>query len=411
MDQHRPLVFISYASLDRGRVDPFADSLEQAGVDVWMDYRRLKAGQNWNTEIRRALGKAAVIVIFMSENSVDRRGYAQREIKIAIEQAEEKLVSDIYIIPILLDDLPEYPEAVKHLHMIRASSADAGGQLLDALNHQLEKLGAHVQAIQSETNIRWTERIIKENWDGLPGYEFEYNLFHLSSPDFPQIGDITTIIHGYLAELCASERSVKFEQNTEYYNFGQKKFFRTRTLEAHCRQPAIVGRVISLIYSNYRYSGGAHGNYNFHTYVFTLDPLARVYPISQIFSDANESFSKIQRLAREQLINDLSAADGLPPEDHREWVNGGTEKWSDFEAFALAEGGIEIIFPPYQVAAYAYGPQTVILDKNEIHDLLRPEFLSALGWENLRWQAEHQTMLSEMPTNVAADVATVEKQA
>jgi hypothetical protein len=67
-------VFLSYASPDRDRVGPYADALESHGFNVWVDYKRLKAGQNWNFEIRRELEKAAVIVVFISNNSVDRRG-------------------------------------------------------------------------------------------------------------------------------------------------------------------------------------------------------------------------------------------------------------------------------------------------------------------------------------------------
>ena len=69
-----------------------------------MDKRRLKGGQNWDFEIKRALQKATVIVVFLSSNSVDRRGYAQREIKAALDQAGDKLIDDIYLIPVMLDE-------------------------------------------------------------------------------------------------------------------------------------------------------------------------------------------------------------------------------------------------------------------------------------------------------------------
>ena len=86
-----------------------------------MDSKRLKVGQNWDFEIRRELDKAAIIVVFISNNSVDRRGYVQREIKLALSKADEKLPTDIYIIPILLDDDAQIPEQIKHIHCVRAS--------------------------------------------------------------------------------------------------------------------------------------------------------------------------------------------------------------------------------------------------------------------------------------------------
>jgi hypothetical protein len=53
-------VFISYASPDRARVTPYCDRLESRGISVWMDYKRVKSGQHWDFEIRRALDKAAI---------------------------------------------------------------------------------------------------------------------------------------------------------------------------------------------------------------------------------------------------------------------------------------------------------------------------------------------------------------
>src|SRR5258706_13604580 len=83
------MIFISYASPDRERIVPYYDSLNARGYDVWMDYRRLKPGQSWDFEIRRALNRAALIIVFVSNNSIDRRGYVQREIKITLDKAME----------------------------------------------------------------------------------------------------------------------------------------------------------------------------------------------------------------------------------------------------------------------------------------------------------------------------------
>ena len=91
-----PLIFLSYASQDRDRVLPFYDHLKSAGLNVWMDKHDLKGGQNWDLEIKKALQRATIIAAFLSEQSVNKRGYVQREIKIALDQAQTKLDDDIY---------------------------------------------------------------------------------------------------------------------------------------------------------------------------------------------------------------------------------------------------------------------------------------------------------------------------
>ena len=92
-----PSVFLSYTSADRSRVVPYFEHLKSAGFNVWMD-TTIKGGQNWDFEIQQALKKASLIVCFFSSGSLNRRGYVQREIKIALDFASEKLESDIFLI-------------------------------------------------------------------------------------------------------------------------------------------------------------------------------------------------------------------------------------------------------------------------------------------------------------------------
>ena len=135
------LVFISYASPDRDRVSPFYESLIAEGFKVWMDCRDLRPGENWPFEIVRALDKATFVIAFISRNSFDRRGYVQRELKIALDKRNEKLVDDIYLIPVLLDADAEIPPQLKDLQLISARAANCKAQIVEALRHQLERLG------------------------------------------------------------------------------------------------------------------------------------------------------------------------------------------------------------------------------------------------------------------------------
>jgi hypothetical protein len=56
-----------------------------------MDKHSLKGGQNWDLEIKRALETSTIIVVFLSHRSTNKRGYAQKEIKIALDQAKKSL--------------------------------------------------------------------------------------------------------------------------------------------------------------------------------------------------------------------------------------------------------------------------------------------------------------------------------
>ncbi|GGI21007.1 TIR domain-containing protein [Bradyrhizobium guangdongense] len=189
------LIFVSYASPDKDRVVKYYDYLVSIGYDVWIDCRRLKAGQNWDFEIKRALNRAAIIIVFISNQSVDRRGYAQREIKIALDKAEEKLIDDIYVIPVLLNDDAPLPDQIRGIHIVKASDPSCEEQIKDAICHQLERLGENILQAQQSANIRWSRSTHREVWDGLPGYEIEYQVLSFSSDQYSHISEITDVIN------------------------------------------------------------------------------------------------------------------------------------------------------------------------------------------------------------------------
>jgi len=81
-----PAIFLSYAKEDQRRVQNIYRHLRQAGLNPWMDHPPhpwsrdgLIPGQEWDTEIRRKLNEAALVLLFLSRISLAKRGYVQRE--------------------------------------------------------------------------------------------------------------------------------------------------------------------------------------------------------------------------------------------------------------------------------------------------------------------------------------------
>jgi TIR domain len=57
--------------------------------EPWLDEEELLPGQEWAREIPRALQTSDFILIFLSRNSVAKRGYVQREMKLALDAWQE----------------------------------------------------------------------------------------------------------------------------------------------------------------------------------------------------------------------------------------------------------------------------------------------------------------------------------
>jgi hypothetical protein len=298
----------------------------------------IKVGQNWDFEIKRALDKASFVLMFISKISYDRRGYLQREMKIALDKLDEKLVDDIYIIPVLLDDA-QVPEQLKKIQYISANDSKCLTQIADALRHQLERLGVEQAEIQEKEQIYWTSQIKKEEWDGLPGYEVELQFLNFKSDIYPNVEEIGEYIKGKLLRNLFHHRQEKFSQSPEILNYGQNKFRRTHTFDAHCEEPVIVGKTISIIYSIDWYgAGAAHPNHHFETYNFFLEPVVLIESLESIFVDSEVSFKLLQEEVRKQLSAKLYYDEEITDEEDssdilKGWIYEGTKEWNDFHSF------------------------------------------------------------------------------
>ncbi|MFK4872256.1 TIR domain-containing protein [Novosphingobium sp. ZW T3_23] len=395
------LIFLSYASPDRDAVLRFHDDLASAGYNVWMDKHRLKGGQNWDFEIKKALQQAVIIVVFLSGNSVDRRGYAQREIKIALDQANDRLVDDIYLIPLLLESDTPIPDQLSRIQAIGVDDHDPRDALKDAITHQLGRLGVETAKAQAEANLRWTMTTYRDAWEGLPGYEVSYQLPHFSSLENPQVGEITDVVRGWLQSQAMAQREVKFSQSSELFNFGEKKFSRQNTWESACNEPIIKGGVLSLIYSIWWYGAKAmHPNQYFATFCFSINPVTQFRSLEELFENADEAFLLIQSQCREQLLAmnfDEMTNDNTELRLDKGYVEDGTKEWSDFGSFALREDGINVLFSTYQVAPYAFGPQSAHISYEVVAPMIRKEMACLLGIEHLQSKARKWPFGAETP--------------
>jgi len=132
-------IFISYAKEDYKSAEKLFEFLISTGIySPWLDKKNLYGGQNWEIEIKTALKKSDFIIILLSKTSVAKRGFVQREFKLALEFCEEKLDSDIYIIPCKIDDC-EVPEKLSKFQWIELSKTDSFERILSALNLQRKK--------------------------------------------------------------------------------------------------------------------------------------------------------------------------------------------------------------------------------------------------------------------------------
>jgi hypothetical protein len=99
-------VFISYARKDGAAVDLLHRRLDSAGIPVWRDTANLWPGQDWSTEIRRAIeNRSLIFMACFSRSSTSRpHSFQNEELTLAVEQVRRRRPDVPWLIPIRLDD-------------------------------------------------------------------------------------------------------------------------------------------------------------------------------------------------------------------------------------------------------------------------------------------------------------------
>ena len=140
------------------------------------------------------------------------------------------------------------------------------------------------------------------------------------------------------------------------------------TLAVDYEEFAFSDTIVSLKFTVYEYTGGAHGNTFFQTFVFDLDSEQGLI-LEDLFVEEFLPFEAISPLVQADLMEQLGEfADS-------QWIEDGTGvNPNNYLNFVVTGESLLFFFPPYQVAPYAAGPLTVEIPLAELDAILVPPF-------------------------------------
>jgi TIR domain-containing protein/Leucine Rich Repeat (LRR) protein len=133
-------VFLCHSSFDKLQVRRINKKLVSDNIETWLDEDNLLPGQDWEYEISKAVANSDAIIICLSNNSVTREGFVQKEIRFALDKAEEKPEGTIFMIPALLEEC-EVPQRLSKRHWVRLFEKNGYNLLLKALTVRATNLG------------------------------------------------------------------------------------------------------------------------------------------------------------------------------------------------------------------------------------------------------------------------------
>src|SRR5271165_631453 len=128
----RPLrVFLCHSSRDKPVVRDLYHRLRKDGFAPWLDEWDLILGQNWRDEIPKAVRASDVVIVCLSKDFYEA-GYRQKEVRLALDVADEQPEGAIFLIPLKLEEC-QVPAGLTHLHWANLSEDGAYLRLVTAL--------------------------------------------------------------------------------------------------------------------------------------------------------------------------------------------------------------------------------------------------------------------------------------
>ena len=143
VERRQPLkVFLAHAKEDKSSVIELHTRLKAAGYQPWLDQVDLIPGQNWRSIIPKVIRASNVFVACLSQKSIGKGGFVQKELKLALNHFSEQPPDTIYFIPIRLEEceIPDlrqedYGVNLRDLHWVDYWQEGSFENLLRALEH------------------------------------------------------------------------------------------------------------------------------------------------------------------------------------------------------------------------------------------------------------------------------------
>jgi Tol biopolymer transport system component len=127
-------IFISYSRRDQEFVERFVEIMQSAGMNVWMDRQKIKAGKLWRTQIVQAIDTCDGFVLMLSTNSAASDN-VRREIDLAHDSGRSIYV--MVLEPVKLPAEIRYQLiGLQHINLQSLGIHKGTNQLIETLNEQ-----------------------------------------------------------------------------------------------------------------------------------------------------------------------------------------------------------------------------------------------------------------------------------
>ncbi len=136
-------VFLCHAHEDKVAVRDLYRRLGAEGIEPWLDEEDLLPGMDWQQEIPKAVQASDIVLVCLSRTSTTKVGYVQKEIKFALDVADEQPEGAIFLIPLRLEKC-DVPERVRKWQYVDLFDENGYSKLMRSLWRSAEIKGLRV---------------------------------------------------------------------------------------------------------------------------------------------------------------------------------------------------------------------------------------------------------------------------
>jgi hypothetical protein len=349
-------VFISYATEDYQYAEKLYNFLGENSFVPWMDKKNLLPGQSWDLMIQQALRNADFILLLLSSTSVNKRGYVQREFKQAANYCEEKLDSDIYIIPIKIDAC-DPPENLKKFQWVEYSSNEAFNKILLSLNTQRSQILKEEEVKRHKLlGFEYDEKVVAgEYGEKEPKQFYDINYVQFKDELNQSLKELNVIIQNIAVQYLLGVRHSFY---TYLKDCGADDHWNNSDSaeDVTIRFQLLCSNFISFTDFVSSYStGAAHGNYGTKGHNFLINPLRKIY-LYDLFDNFDSAIPKLRDAVHNKLMEwaknhyEGDISDGFYIFDE-----GLEPKKENFDNYYFTEKALVFIYNPYHLTAWCYG--------------------------------------------------------
>jgi hypothetical protein len=364
----KPQIFISYAREDYEPVEHLYLRLLYAGFEPWVDKKNILPGENWKLSIEKAIRNSDLVLICLSNNSANKRGFLQREIKEALELWKERLEDDIYLIPVRLEDCT-VPESLSEFQWVNLYESTGWILLHKAIREGLERLGKPYETLSTSGLLKLTNQKIFERKDIDPKYIIDIEFPKIEGLNERSDREINAILEGFFVNHVHRFRG-DFSGTT--VDEWLSRF--TSELTAVYEVSLLSDELMSLKFDFSEYgAGAAHSNQWSVSFNYQLHPTIPI-ELYQLFRPemATNHLNIISQYCFAELKKQAQAEDFLEGDEVDTWIceDGIAPKPENFAIFNITKTSLIFTFIPYQVGPYAWGTRLVEIPFAAIKDYL-----------------------------------------